>query len=266
MDAPQPIRVLDLSNTLTPYLGGWRLQRRILRDRLDFKRCSRNGITGGAPPPPDALLLMQHNHVYTLGRGADETHIKFTCDLSALARGRTPHPDTPRVIAPNGAEVFRVDRGGEVTYHGPGQLVAYPLVDLCRPHRSKDLRRYLHDIEDVVIRTLARYGVEGERDDANTGVWVRGRKLAAIGVGASRWVTTHGLAINVRPDMDFFDDSNIVPCGLNGREVTNLWAELEASGIGISCPCPQDVGKVVSEEFGAVFGVDMVQTVDEGEI
>eukprot|EP00588_Corethron_pennatum_P006003 CAMPEP_0194290400 /NCGR_PEP_ID=MMETSP0169-20130528/41170_1 /TAXON_ID=218684 /ORGANISM="Corethron pennatum, Strain L29A3" /LENGTH=314 /DNA_ID=CAMNT_0039037969 /DNA_START=57 /DNA_END=1001 /DNA_ORIENTATION=- len=265
-DISPAVRILDLSEGLTPYVKGWKLQRRLLESRLDFKRRSRDGTAAGLSEPPDFLLLMQHDHVYTLGRGADENHIKFPCDLSLLARGgRAPHPDAPPVLAPNGAEVRRVDRGGEVTYHGPGQLVAYPLLDLCR-RDQKDLRRYLTNVEEVVIRTLARYGVEGLRDDANTGVWARGAKIAAVGVGAARWVTTHGLAVNVSPNMNFFDGSNITPCGLDGKRVTSLRAELSAAGREDECPCLQELGAVLVEEFVDVFGAEVVRAKNEEEI
>ncbi len=148
-------------------------------------------------------------------------------------------------LSAQGVEVQPTDRGGDITWHGPGQLVAYPILDLNRLELR--LHAYLRWLEEIVIRTLARYGIQGFRDDCATGVWVgddpaRARKICAMGVRVSRWVTMHGLAINVCPDLSHFD--LIVPCGLAGRGVTSLQAEL-----GDAAPDMQDVSNALQEEF-----------------
>jgi lipoyl(octanoyl) transferase len=126
------------------------------------------------------------------------------------------------VMTPNGVPIYRVERGGEVTFHGPGQLVVYPLLDLRRSPYKQDLHWYLRMVEEVVIQTLSAYDIEGYRDKINTGVWVGEQKVAAVGVASSRWITTHGFAVNVSPDLSFFDTSNILPCGVEGRGVTSI--------------------------------------------
>ncbi len=154
----------------------------------------------------DRLLLLEHFPVYTLGRGGDPANL-----LAGPARLREL-----------GAEFVRIDRGGDITFHGPGQLVAYPIVELRDP---LDLRRYVRTLEGAVIATAAAFGVEGGRLDGATGVWVEGRrKLAAIGVRVRRGVTTHGLALNVTTDLRWF--AEMIPCGIPDKEVTSLSAEL----------------------------------------
>lgn len=155
----------------------------------------------------EALLLLEHPHVYTLGRNASRTDI-----LAA--------PDWLRA---RGIEVVECDRGGQVTYHGPGQLVGYPILDL-NPDR-RDLRRYVRDLLEVLVRVLGEVGLSAEprSQSPEIGVWVQGRKIASLGVHVSRWVTTHGFALNVNTDLSYF--ASIVPCGLQGVEMTSV-AEL----------------------------------------
>jgi lipoyl(octanoyl) transferase len=141
-----------------------------------------------------------------------------------------------------------------VTYHGPGQLVLYPMLNLRRAPYEQDLHWYLRQIEEVIIRTLRRYGVESNRDEINTGVWVGSNKIAAVGVSSSRWITTHGCALNVKPDLEFFNKEIITPCGIEERDVTSLYDLM-----GDDCPSVQEVASVVIESFGVVFGVDMVE-------
>lgn len=150
------------------------------------------------------LLLLEHPHVYTLGRNADRDDI-LADSVWLTSRG---------------AEVVDCDRGGNVTYHGPGQLVGYPIIDLSPDRR--DLRRYVRDLMEVLVRTLGDLGVVGEsRHQAEEiGVWVDNRKIASVGVHVSRWITTHGFALNVATDLSFF--AGIVPCGLPGVEMTSI--------------------------------------------
>lgn len=200
-------------------------------------------------PPPMPLLLVEHDPpVITIGRrpGATRSLIASAERLATL-----------------GIELHEADRGGDATYHGPGQLVAYPILDLNR--LGLGLHRYMRLLEEVVIRAIARWGVEGHRDPAATGVWVefgrdgaaRGEsaqssdsaKIAAIGIRVSRWISTHGLALNVRPHLTHFDE--IIPCGLVGRRVTSLQALL---GPERHAPEMSEVKTVLVEEFRSVFG------------
>ena len=157
-----------------------------------------------AAPPAEHLLLLEHPHVYTLGRNASAADVLAS---AAWLRQR-------------GIEVEESDRGGQVTYHGPGQLVGYPILDLSPDRR--DVRRYVRDLEEVLIRTLAGFGIAGEvrPGAALIGVWAGGEKIAAIGVHLSRWITTHGFALNVAPDLSLY--AGIVPCGLRQEGVTSM--------------------------------------------
>ena len=175
------------------YEAIWELQEELARQR-------REGRIG------DRLLLVEHRPVYTIGRGGDEGNLLAT-------------PERLRAL---GAEFHRIDRGGDITFHGPGQLVAYPIVALRDP---LDLRRYVRALEAAVIATAASLGVIAGRVDGLTGVWVDGdRKLAAIGVRVRRGVTTHGLALNVSTNLAWFDE--MIPCGIRGKRATSLEAEL----------------------------------------
>ena len=210
----------------------WRWQQRYSADRVRRRR--QDGDAGvdvaDGVAHPDTLLLLEHDPVYTLGRGASEDH------FHGLA------------VDKGGFAVVRVERGGEITYHGPGQLVAYPLLDL-RFHR-KDLRWYVTSIEDVVIRTLAAFGVEAHREPGLPGVWVDGAKIAALGIAASSWCTMHGFSLNVDPCMDDF--KHIVPCGIQDRDVTSLRVLLQDD-----CPSMDAVKAQVRAAFQDVFAVTL---------
>ena len=181
---------------------------------------------------PDALLLLEHPHVYTLGRNARRENILFS----------------PERLAALDAEVFETDRGGDVTYHGPGQLVGYPILDLAQ-HR-RDLAWYMRSLEDVFIRVAADFGVEAVRLAKCPGVWVGNTKLVAMGVHVSRWVTSHGFAFNVSTDLSYFD--HIVPCGIRDKGVTSLEKLL---GRQVEM---ERIMRCVVEHFGTVFGLEMV--------
>ena len=173
-----------------PFQQAWDLQRR-WQERLLL-----DSATGA---DAEAVWLLQHPPCFTLGRGASEDHLLFDPE----------HPPAP---------LHRIDRGGEVTHHAPGQLVAYPVLDLRR--RRTDLHWYLRQLEQVVIDVLQALGLQGERIEGLTGVWLDQRKVAAIGVGCRRWITQHGLALNVTCDLEGF--RSVVPCGLKGRSVGRL--------------------------------------------
>jgi lipoyl(octanoyl) transferase len=180
---------------------------------------------------PDTLILLEHPHVYTLGRNADESNVLVSSEF----------------LASKGAQVFHADRGGDVTYHGPGQLVGYPIIDLTQ-HR-RDISWYMRSLEEVLIRTVQDYGVEATRSPGCTGVWVGKNKLTAMGVHLSRWVTSHGFAMNVNTDLRYFEW--IVPCGLQGKGVTSL-AQLLGHTVDM-----EEVASKVAEHFGTVFAVEV---------
>ena len=182
---------------------------------------------------PDQLLLLEHPHVITLGTSSDNNHVLVDAEQRALL----------------GIDFFETGRGGDVTYHGPGQLVGYPILDL-KPDRC-DLHRYVRDIEQALIRSLRVLGLECERKAGLTGVWHREEKIAAIGVRVSSgWITSHGFALNVDTDLAFFD--SIIPCGIRDHGVTSV-----ARALGQTI----DMGaviKAVADEFAAVFDRDVV--------
>ena len=181
----------------------------------------------------DRLLLLEHFPVYTIGRGGNEANL--------LA--------SPERLRELGAGFVRIDRGGDITFHGPGQLVAYPIVELRDP---LDLRRYVRTLEAAIIATAERFGVAGGRVDGLTGVWVDGRrKLAAIGVRVRRGVTTHGLALNVNTNLRWF--AEMIPCGIHDKEVTSLARELGHA------EAMEDVEQVLAEELAAHLGMRLAE-------
>ncbi|MBI1770300.1 MAG: lipoyl(octanoyl) transferase LipB [Bacteroidetes bacterium] len=213
------ISVINLG--LTDYKSIWDLQRKIFDLRVEGKI-------------PDALLLNEHNHVYTLGKSSNDNHL--------LAREEE--------LSQCGAEVFHIDRGGDITYHGPGQLVGYPILKLDDYY--SDVHRYLRDIEEVIIRTLQDYDIKAHRDRDFTGVWVGSDKIAAIGVKVSHWVTMHGFAFNVNTDLSYFD--RIIPCGIFHRGVTSLERVL-----GAQVPL-HDVASRIVYHFGRVFDCQVIES------
>lgn len=182
---PNPCWVHPLGTI--PYPQAWALQKRLCQQLIE------------QPTAPDRLLLLEHPPVYTLGTGSSLDHVKFVPEQSA-------------------AELLRIERGGEVTYHCPGQIVGYPILNLRR--YQTDLHWYLRQLETVLIQVIAKYGLKGERIPGLTGVWVDGYKVAAIGIKVKRWVTMHGFALNVCPDLSGF--KQIVPCGISDRPVGSL--------------------------------------------
>ena len=182
---------------------------------------------------PDTLLLLEHPHVITLGSGAREDHVLLG----------------PEELRARGVELVETGRGGDVTYHGPGQLVGYAILDL-KPDR-KDLHRYLRDLEEVLVEALGALGVAAGVEEGLTGVWTTGGKVAAIGVRVSSgWITSHGFALNVTTDLDHF--GAIVPCGIPDRPVTSLARELG------SPPDPEEVRGRVVEAFARRFEAELV--------
>lgn len=178
----------------------------------------------------DVLLLVEHHPVVTLGRTAKAANLVAT----------------PELLAARGVERFEVERGGDVTFHGPGQLVGYPIIDLTG--HKKDLHWYLRQLEEALIRALARWHIPAERNPGLTGVWTAGRKIASIGVHARDWVTWHGFALNVSVDLSYFD--LMVPCGISGVVMTSMECET-ASRIPLG-----DVSTAVAGTLAAVFGLE----------
>jgi len=177
---------------------------------------------------PDHLLLLEHDPVFTLGRNARQENMRFPAGA----------------LRERGFDVFETGRGGDVTYHGPGQVVGYPVIDLSPDRR--DVHRYVRDLEEVMIRACADHGVEAGRDPGLTGTWVGRDKIGAIGVRIARWVTSHGFAFNVATELSAFD--LIVPCGIRGRGVTSLERLL-----GRHVPIDEVVDRL-ARHFAAVFG------------
>ncbi|NET00557.1 MAG: lipoyl(octanoyl) transferase LipB [Sphaerospermopsis sp. SIO1G2] len=200
---------------LMAYLDALAWQRSLVSDRINN------------PHLDDVLILLEHPPVYTLGQGASLEFLKFDLDKSEY-------------------NVHRIERGGEVTYHCPGQIVGYPILNLR--HYHQDLHWYLRQLEEVLIRVLANYDLRGERISGLTGVWLEGRKVAAIGIKVSRWVTMHGFALNVCPDLTGFD--RIVPCGITNKSVSSLVEFIP--GIKSSEVYPH-----IIKCFAEVFGVEV---------
>jgi lipoyl(octanoyl) transferase len=183
---------------------------------------------------PERFLLLEHPHVYTLGRNASGADV--------LA--------SPEWLAARGVEIAECDRGGQVTYHGPGQLVGYPIVNLSPDRR--DIRRYVRDLQEVLIRTLADYGVASRpgEEAAFIGVWAGDEKIASIGVHLSRWITTHGFALNVATDLSYF--TGIIPCGLQQVRMTSI------ERLTGKAPTLPEIAAVAARHFGSIFGRELV--------
>lgn len=183
------------------------------------------------------FLYVEHPHVYTLGKSGDLSNLLLS----------------EKQLAEKGATFYKINRGGDITYHGPGQIVGYPILDL--ENFFTDIHKYLRLLEEAIILTLAEYGLTSERSQGETGVWLGvgtpfARKICAMGVRASRWVTMHGFALNVNADLGYFD--NIIPCGIKGKAVTSMHAEL---GREVD---EEEVKQKIVKHFADLFGAEMV--------
>ncbi len=208
-----------------PYRPVWEFQKAVQQRLIDEKRGRREGESN------DVLLFVEHPHVYTLGKSGDRANLlKGMAELSSI-----------------NAEFVEIDRGGDITYHGPGQVVGYPILDLDR--HFTDIHKYLRRLEEVIIRTCAEYGIEAGRIDGLTGVWVGNEKICAMGIKCSRWVTLHGFALNVNTDLNYF--RHIVPCGITDKEVTSLERLLERE------VDPGEVKGHLEKHFSDVFDVSV---------
>jgi len=215
------------------YKETWNYQESLFEEIVELKRKNRAENTN--LPTPNYFLFVEHPHVYTLGKSG---HIEnLLIDEAALAK--------------KGASFYKINRGGDITYHGPGQIVGYPIIDL--ENFFTDIHKYLRLLEEVIIRTLADYGIKGERSEGETGVWLDvgtpfARKICAMGVRASRWVTMHGFALNVNTDLGYFD--NIIPCGIRGKAVTSLNVELSKEKVDT-----EEVKTLILKHFEEIFEV-----------
>ncbi|HLO81647.1 MAG TPA: lipoyl(octanoyl) transferase LipB [Chitinophagaceae bacterium] len=221
---------------LMGYQEAWDLQEQLLRDNIGLKAAAR--AAGDTDPSTvqttHHFLFVEHPHVYTLGKSGDISNVLISEEDRASL----------------GISFFHTNRGGDITYHGPGQIVGYPIIDLEKYYT--DIGRYLRNLEEVIIRVMAHYGLKGDRSKGETGVWLdpdipgRERKICAMGVRCSRWVTMHGFAFNVNTDLSYF--GHIIPCGIKNKQVTSLEKEL-----GYTLPL-EEVKAVVRKEFLEIFG------------
>jgi lipoyl(octanoyl) transferase len=217
------------------YKETWDYQESLFEEIVELKRKNRAENTD--LPTPNYFLFVEHPHVYTLGKSGHMENLLI--DEAALAK--------------KGATFYKINRGGDITYHGPGQIVGYPIIDL--ENFFTDIHKYLRSLEEVIIRTLADYGIKGERSEGETGVWLDvgtpfARKICAMGVRASRWVTMHGFALNVNTDLGYFD--NIIPCGIRGKAVTSLNVELSKEKVDT-----EEVKTNILKHFEEIFGVSI---------
>ena len=217
------------------YKAAWEYQEALFQQTVDLK--VRNRREQLQLTTSNYLLLVEHDPVYTLGKSGDFSNLL----VSEAELGR------------KGAEFFKTNRGGDITFHGPGQLVAYPILDL--DHFFTDVHKYLRFLEEAVIQTLAHWNIEATRSSGETGVWIDvgtpfARKICAMGIRASRWVTMHGLALNVDTDLSFFE--LMIPCGIQGKGVTSMKREL-----GENCPSLQQVQQVFLTQFMGLFDCEL---------
>ncbi len=229
------VEVQDLG--LKDYKETWDYQEEVFKEILDLK--IRNRREELDLETPNYLLMVEHPHVYTLGKSGDlENLLLSEAQLKA-----------------KNASFYKINRGGDITYHGPGQLVGYPILDL--ENFFTDIHKYLRILEETIILTLQEYGLKPERSKGETGVWLDvntpfARKICAMGVRASRWVTMHGFALNVNADLGYFD--NIIPCGIRGKAVTSLNVELGQKEVSM-----KEVEEKVLKHFSQLFEAELIR-------
>lgn len=209
------------------YKEAWDLQRETFELRV------KNKI-------PDVIYLLEHPNTYTLGKTADHNNLV----------------GSEEYLSSNKISVYDIDRGGDITYHGPGQIVGYPIINLTK--WKQDTHKYLRALEETIIQTCAEYEIVGGREPEYTGVWVEDRKIAAIGIKVSRWITMHGFAFNVNTDLSFF--SGIIPCGISDKDVTSIQREIKSE-----VPVDEVKSKIV-RNFAGIFGYQDVKQVTKDEI
>jgi lipoyl(octanoyl) transferase len=220
---------------LIDYQKAWDYQEELFKGTIDQKIRIRNGESTEATK--NYLLFCEHPHVYTLGKSGDLSHLLLN----------------EEELSQNDATFYKINRGGDITYHGPGQLVGYPIFDL--DHFFTDIHKYMRYLEEAVIQTLKEFGIESGRVEGLTGVWIEGdtpraRKICAMGVKSSRWVTMHGIGFNINSNLNYF--SHIVPCGIQDKAVTSMQQEL---GKPVDM---QEVANVLKVKLAEFFGFDIV--------
>ncbi|CAL2095275.1 lipoyl(octanoyl) transferase LipB [Tenacibaculum sp. 190524A02b] len=225
------VHVKDLH--IKDYKDTWDLQTSLLDEIVSLKRQRRNG--NEAIITPNHFLFVEHPHVYTLGKSGDLSNLLLNEEQLKAKK----------------ATFYKINRGGDITYHGPGQIVGYPILDL--ENFFTDIHKYLRLLEEAIILTIEEYGIKGERSEGETGVWLDvgtpfARKICAMGIRASRWVTMHGFALNVNANLGYFD--NIIPCGIRGKAVTSMEAEL-----GKKVP-EEEVKQKILKHFKELFEVE----------
>ena len=223
------IQLQDLG--LQDYKTTWEYQEEIFKRVVDLKIKNRREET--KLETPNYFLFVEHPHVYTLGKSGDFSNLLLS----------------EKQLEAKGATFYKINRGGDITYHGPGQIVGYPILDL--ENFFTDIHKYLRFLEEAIILTLAEYGLKCDRSPGETGVWLGvgtpfARKICALGVRASRWVTMHGFALNVNVDLGYFD--NIIPCGIRGKAVTSLNVEL-----GVEKVDQEEVKQKILKHFSELF-------------
>lgn len=219
------------------YKETWEYQEKLFQDILDQK--IRNRRENTSEETNNHLLFVEHPHVYTLGKSGDKSNLLI---------------NEEQLIQKN-ASYYKINRGGDITYHGPGQIVGYPILDL--ENFFSDIHKYLRLLEETIILTLAEYGIKAERSKGETGVWLDvntpfARKICAMGVRASRWVTMHGFAFNVNADLGYFD--HIIPCGIKGKAVTSLNVELGVKEVPVT-----EVKEKIKKHFSDLFEAELIQ-------
>ena len=229
------VQVVDLN--LAPYQEAWDMQERLMSDISEIKLANRNLALSDQALTPNYLLFCEHPHVYTLGKSGDASHLLMQEEFLHTIN----------------ASFFKTNRGGDITYHGPGQLVGYPIFDL--ENFYTDIHLYLRMLEEAIILTCQDYGLSAGRINGLTGVWInhesdQARKICAFGVKASRWISMHGFAFNIKPDLSYF--SHIVPCGITEKGVTSLSQEL---GVDVN---ELEVKEIVLGHLGALFGFEII--------
>jgi len=229
------VEVQDLGNR--DYKKVWDYQEQLFKDILDLKIKNRREETDFATP--NHFLFVEHPHVYTLGKSGDISNLLVSEEQ----------------LKAKNATFYKINRGGDITYHGPGQIVGYPILDL--ENFFTDIHKYLRLLEETIILTLAEYGLKAQRSDGETGVWLDvgtpfARKICAMGVRASRWVTMHGFAFNVNANLGYFD--NIIPCGIKEKAVTSLNVELGRSEVPL-----EEVKPKLLKHFADLFEAELVE-------
>ncbi|MGZ0015089.1 lipoyl(octanoyl) transferase LipB [Yeosuana sp. AK3] len=219
------------------YKQTWDYQEQLFKSIVDVKVKNRREAT--QIPTNNYFLFVEHPHVYTLGKSGDVSNLLLN----------------ESQLKEKGATFYKINRGGDITYHGPGQIVGYPILDL--ENFFTDIHKYLRFLEEMIILTLAEYGLKAERSEGETGVWLDvgtpfARKICAMGVRASRWVTMHGFALNVNANLGYFD--NIIPCGIRGKAVTSLNVELGVKEVSIS-----EVKEKLLKHFSDLFEAEFKQ-------